>query len=304
MKAFIQRALLVSAAILSGCGGAAAWSTPTIPSTTATATPAATSTSLPRGDGKYASAPATGSVYLCSGMLMTGGPATSASLPWLNGDGTYDPAKKIAVQGSVSWPSQLSITVSGNTRTISGNGLPSHATGTFPIASTDPAYAYGPNPNAISAQSISLSLPANPAVAQTPSCVGMGAVGVMLTGAVFFNAFDAQGNDANAHETQDACAGHPQQSGMYHYHRLSPCSADSGTGHSSLVGYALDGFGIYGPRGEGGERLTDADLDECHGHTHAITWDGKTVTMYHYHATDEFPYTIGCYRGTPVAAPR
>ena len=68
----------------------------------------------------------------------------------------------------------------------------------------------------------------------------------------------------------------------------------------NLLGYAADGFGIYGVRGVNGETLTNADLDECHGHTHAITWNGATVTLYHYHATYEFPYTLGCFRGTPV----
>ena len=40
------------------------------------------------------------------------------------------------------------------------------------------------------------------------------------------------------------------------------------------------------------------DLDACHGHTHAILWDGASKEMYHYHATWDFPYTIGCLRGT------
>ncbi len=94
--------------------------------------------------------------------------------------------------------------------------------------------------------------------------------------------------------------GHPQSSSEYHYHAVSRCLSDSGTGHSQLVGYAFDGFGIYGPRGESGTPVTDADLDECHGHTHSITWDGQTVSMYHYHATTEYPYTVGCFRGTPI----
>ena len=66
------------------------------------------------------------------------------------------------------------------------------------------------------------------------------------------------------------------------------------------MGYAFDGFGVYGHYGENGEILTNADLDACHGHTHMIEWDGQRVEMYHYHATYEYPYTIGCYRGTPV----
>lgn len=46
--------------------------------------------------------------------------------------------------------------------------------------------------------------------------------------------------------------------------------------------------------------MTNADLDECHGHTHTIDWDGARVAMYHYHATWEFPYVVGCFKGTPA----
>ena len=52
--------------------------------------------------------------------------------------------------------------------------------------------------------------------------------------------------------------------------------------------------------GRRAERLADADLDECHGHTREVTWDGKRVTIYHYHATPEFPYTVGCFRSTAI----
>jgi YHYH protein len=59
-------------------------------------------------------------------------------------------------------------------------------------------------------------------------------------------------------------------------------------------------LGIFGHYGDDGEVLTNDDLDECHGHTHEIEWDGATLEMYHYHATYEFPYTVGCFRGTTV----
>jgi hypothetical protein len=126
-------------------------------------------------------------------------------------------------------------------------------------------------------------------------------VGIMLSGVVIFSAFDAEGRDAVAHEVQDTCDGHPQSTGFYHYHSLSDCIVDTATsGHSSLVGYAFDGFGIYGYYGEDGAELTNEDLDECHGHTHLIEWDGQMVEMYHYHATHEFPYVVGCFHGTPA----
>lgn len=71
-----------------------------------------------------------------------------------------------------------------------------------------------------------------------------------------------------AYETQDACKGHPQESGVYRYHSRSNCVADQRepSGHSALVGYLLDGFGIYGPYSEKGQALACKDLDEFHGH--------------------------------------
>ncbi len=257
---------------------------------------------LPIGDGKYTTYPQVGYVYSCQATI-TGGGGASVDGPWIDLDaGTFDFLAKVVVEGAVSWPTHtFTSTLSGATRTITGNALPDHDTGTFPIASTDPAYAYDKNPNSISAQTLSWALTADPTVAATPTCLGGGAIGVMLTGAYLFDALDGEGRDALAHEEQDSCQAHPQPSGQYHYHALTHCIADPGTGHSNLLGYARDGFGIYGVRGENGETLTNADLDECHGHTHAITWDGATVTMYHYHATYEYPYTVGCYRGTPIA---
>jgi hypothetical protein len=51
---------------------------------------------------------------------------------------------------------------------------------------------------------------------------------------------------------------------------------------------------------ETGKEVTNADLDECHGRVSPIPWDGKQVTMYHYVLTREYPYTVGCFRGTAL----
>jgi hypothetical protein len=74
------------------------------------------------------------------------------------------------------------------------------------------------------------------------------------------------------------------------------------SGISTLVGYALDGCGIYLERDSHGNLPTDADLDVCHGRTSAVPWDGKTVVMCHHDVTLEYPYTLGCYHGTPAQA--
>ncbi len=257
-------------------------------------------THLPIGDGKVSTtAPQIGYVFACQ--TMSGGGA-QADGPWIHSDGTFDFTAKATVDGAVEWPEHaLKITLDGQARNITTNDLPDHPTGTYPIASTDNAYQYDRNPNSISAQIYIADLPAMPVASNQPTCLSGGAIGVTLSGSVIFNALDAENRDALAHETQDSCQGHPERSGAYHYHSLSTCIPDTESGQSALMGYALDGFGIYGSRAADGTILTNADLDECHGTTSEIEWDGQQVVMYHYVATYEYPYTLGCYRGTPIS---
>jgi hypothetical protein len=263
---------------------------------------AADPTRLPIGDGHVSRAPERGAVWSCETRF--GGGGARAGGAWLHEDGTFDVTAKPVVAGAIAWPSSFAIVRDGATRRLTGNGLPGKPTGIFPISRDDPAYRYDTNPNAIAERRVNIGLPALPVLAAQPSCLPLGPIGVLLSGAVIFNALDAAGRDAVAHEMQDRCQGHPEAHGIYHYHNLSACldDADRGTGHSVLVGYAFDGFGIFGRRGEDGVILTNADLDECHGHTHEIDWDGEKRVVYHYHATLEYPYTIGCYRGTPAVA--
>lgn len=256
-------------------------------------------TRLPLGDSHLSRGPQVGSLWSCQ-TTFTGGGAFQNG-PWIHSDGTYDVTTKAIVPGAIEWASEMTIEVDGGTRVISGNGLPNHTTGIYPIANNSEAARYDRNPNSISPQSVHIELPGLPQVAPAASCAG-GTVGILVSGGALFNSVDAEGRDAVAHEAQDACGGHPERTGQYHYHALSPCIPDDGDGHSVLVGYALDGFGIYGFRGEDGVAVSNADLDECHGHTHPVDWDGETVELYHYHATLEFPYTVGCYRGSSAAS--
>lgn len=255
---------------------------------------------IPIGDGHLTTGPTVGSVWPCQ--TSQGGGGAFASGAWINGDGTYDITAKPKVDGTVTWPSDFSVQLKGGARIFSGNRLPSDPTGVYPVASTDDAYAYDRNPNKISASTVQITLPQLPQMATTSSCVPFGAIGVLVNGGNLFNALDALNRDAGAHEVQDSCDGHPEVSGAYHYHTLSSCLEKQSprSSHSALMGYAFDGFGIFGHYGENGKELSNADLDECHGHTHEIDWDGKRVNLYHYHATWEYPYTVGCFRGTPI----
>ena len=38
--------------------------------------------------------------------------------------------------------------------------------------------------------------------------------------------------------------------------------------------------------------------DACHGRVSKVLWNGKQQTIFHYDATIEYPYTIGCFEGT------
>lgn len=247
-----------------------------------------------------------GYAFVCNAANPGAGGATTKG-PWFNSDGkTWNSLTKQVVSGVVSWASQFTAMVTGSTRNASGNGLPSHTTGTFPVPSADAVYAFDRNPNRISAQTIAWGLPSNPAVSATPTCLNSGAIGVLLTGVRLFAPTDALNRDAVAWEGQDSCQGHPERTGQYHYHSISSClsqgseTRDTTGQHSPLVGYAADGFGIYGNLGESGLALTNANLDECHGHTHSVVINGVSTIQYHYHKTLEFPYALGCYRGTPV----
>ena len=182
-------------------------------------------------------------------------------------------------------------------------------------ASGIPSYSIGPwpgNPNVPVNKNYVVKFPRTPAQqTSTKTATPLGPIGLFSNGVAIFNSLDANSynNQGIWHQNAvvveasgfDACHGHTAPGGFYHHHQNPLCLyvADPAN-HSPIVGYAFDGFGIYGHLGEDGQDLTNADLDECHGHTHLIEWAGQQVMMYHYHATWEFPYTVGCFRGTAV----
>jgi hypothetical protein len=255
---------------------------------------------LPLGDGRASATPRTGYVMTC-GAFMANAPGAFRSGDWIAGD-RWDPALKPVVQGEVAWPNaRISVAVEGDRRIVRANNLPRHPTGEFPIRPGTLAFDYDRNPNHIGEQAILLRLPAAPQLAARPACVPMGMIGFALSGAAIFNAFDAGGRDAPAHEIQDRCNGHPERSSQYHYHNWSPCLA--GADADAPVGWMLDGFPILGPLDAAGHEIRNADLDECHGRVGPVRIDGRLVTIYHYRFTLEFPYTIGCFRGTPLMVP-
>lgn len=290
--------LIITATLL----GAVLWAVPGPRVSAATvSTPPVNPAAVPLGDGHITTSPKIGNVDSCTTTFGNNGGAQAVG-PWVSTKTkTWNSTTKIKVQGSVSWPNaSFSVTSSGSKRVVKTNDLPSHTTGVFPVSSSDPASAYDLNPNRIEAQSITWTLPANPSAASKPSCLSGGAIGVLNDGTMLYDALDGEGRDAVAHEILDSCDGHPDQSGTYHHHDVPSCILDAAAGRSTLVGYAKDGYGIYVERDARGTLLTNASLDACHGRTSSVTWNGKKKVLYHYDATLEYPYTVGCYHGTPI----
>ncbi len=249
--------------------------------------------------GKTSTSPQKNALWTCRSSYPANAVGAFKVGPWIRSDGTWDLSKKFIVDGEVKWSNaRQRITAKSRERKIVGNGLPRRSTtGAFPVADSDDAYAYDRNPNSIRAQTISLSIPATPKIGPAPQCVP-NAVGITLDGPAIFNAVDEAGRDAVAYELQDRCNGHPEVSGTYHYHGLSACAKKS-----SQYGWALDGFAIWGPIDPITKKeWSNNDLDECHGITSKIVLNGRSLTAYHYVANNEFPYTVGCFRGTPSTA--
>ena len=150
---------------------------PSHQATTVTSTGYINPAAVPLGDGHVSSTPEVGYVDSCVTNFSSAAGGAQVDGPWIDtSTKTWDSLTKLAVEGSVSRPqAKYSVTVSGSNRIITGNDLPiDHTTGTFPISSTDPAYAYDRNPNSVTSQSISWQLPLNPAAAAHPNCLGLG----------------------------------------------------------------------------------------------------------------------------------
>jgi hypothetical protein len=184
---------------------------------------------------------------------------------------------------------------------MQSKNLPNHPTAVFP----DRLQFIDGNPNYIQEKRNTWYIPLEPS--ENPKRVAMseenkralpmGPIGVAMNGVVFFNPFDHIA-EADAVWRLDRCCGHPSPSNSYHYHKYPVCVntpwADDGTGHSPLIGFAFDGFPVYGPYESAGILARDATghpLNEFNLHIDEARGP-------HYHVTPgKFPHIIGGYWG-------
>ena len=126
-----------------------------------------------------------------------------------------------------------------------------------------PSYSIGPwsNPNTPKGQSYTFQIPASPSAAVNKQDISttLGSIGVWSHGMVIYNAYDGYVYSSVWHRNAyvfevssfDSCWGHPDVSGVYHNHVPVICmtTLTNSAAHSPIIGYAFDGYPIYGPYG-------------------------------------------------------
>ncbi len=198
--------------------------------------------------------------------------------------------------------SSVQVTVEGTTVVIRTTGVPDHKSPYFGASDsryeayngTNPAFQL--NPNRILAQTGVFRIPITPTKQATPSPTPLGPIGISVNGVPIFNQYAGPNQPLTGEiNSFDQYAGHPQQTGVYHYH-IEPTYLTR-NGRDALVGVLLDGYPVYGPL-ENGKLLTSADLDAAHGHTTPTKEFPSGI--YHYHTTGDAPYINGSgFMGVP-----
>ena len=190
--------------------------------------------------------------------------------------------------------------------TVTSNGVPPHVVGLYPDFRDTNNDRRGDNPNLVVPVWFRWRLPrtvtlkdSNPEGAvNSTDALFKGPVGFTVQGTPFFSMYTGYDEDAVKYETMDLCYGHPSEDGSWHHHYIMSdknCLFEDKSGEfSPIIGWAFDGIPLYGPQGTGGALPTD--LDACNGKNYSDIG-------YVYHTSNEKPpYTIGCYKGTPLAS--
>ena len=144
-------------------------------------------------------------------------------------------------------------------------------------------------------------IPLNPALAAAPTSVLDGPLGVAINGVPIFNPCTqggcVTGGDTKALGQLDNCNGHAGRADDYHYHAAPNCMmADQPPSYwdTHPLGWALDGFAIFGYRDADGTTAARDNL--CGGNTKTVP---NAPAGYSYHVTDAPPYVTSCLAGTP-----
>ena len=161
-------------------------------------------------------------------------------------------------------PTILGFNVTDGWNTAVSGGLQ-----TFKFSENNGGAAGGNNPNRIVVATETFRIPLNPVNNATATDTALGTVGVAVNGIPIYNPFEDANQTAATGRIFSGCCGHPQLTGVYHYHKYPTClrflkgdiwqserekcdeidALIATGGHSPLIGFALDGWPVYGPVG-------------------------------------------------------
>ena len=163
---------------------------------------------------------------------------------------------------------QCEIKIEGDKRIIKSNGIPNHKVGKFPNRG---------NPNSIQAQNYHYEVALKPKVAREAIVTVRQPFGIALNG-VLFDPGTAEffQRDRSSKWNYEALSGavrlgldqnhaHVQPNGAYHYHGLPSKLFEMLSGGEqvmTLIGWAADGFPIYGLYGTKDPRKADSEIVE------------------------------------------
>jgi hypothetical protein len=90
----------------------------------------------------------------------------------------------------------------------------------------------------------------------------------------------------------DVCGGHAGRGDDYHYHAKPTCMIEQmeNQGDAAIIGWAFDGFPIYGDNNPDGTVISPEDLDVCNGQP-------DESFGYRYHTSTDAPYIVQCLMG-------
>ena len=180
-----------------------------------------------------------------------------------------------------------------------------------------PGYDIGPwtaNPNVPANQNFLFKITRHPAPnAGSPLATPMGHIGVWSNGVSIFNPKDGFSYNnmgiwnRNAIVAEgisfDNCLGHPAPNGEYHHHLNPTCLYDdsNSTVHSPLIGFAFDGYPVYGAygydsaNGGGGIRRMNSSYRLRSITTRTTLPDGTALSPSQYGPPVNSTYPAGLY---------
>lgn len=222
--------------------------------------------------------------------------ALAAGLPACSSGTEGQPSTALTTASAVKatgWGKNVTIDVGDGDFRFRSNGVPNHALedeyimpddGTTCVPHPTTACSHiEPVSTAIQANDLDYTITTNPEKADLTASLPFGPMGVMISGSPVYNPYEGDGVTVamNANFTlknpqgkdvafMDSCNGHPSPhpAEQYHYHGLPGCvtaQVDETDGPSHIIGYAFDGFPVYGDRDINGAQIKPETLDECNG---------------------------------------